>query len=78
MGNTLEETEPTNSTEGTTITKYIHENCSEPTKLWIPNKSLDAMMNNAVNIMGDDLSLEQMPTAVNTPTIVKRARGIAN
>ena len=76
MGNTLEETEQTNSMEGTTIITDVHDNFSEPSKLCIPNKSLDSAMNHVVDIMDVDMSLQNFPTGVNTPKIIKRARGI--
>ena len=80
MGNTLEETEPTNSMEGTTIITDVHVKCNEPSKLWIPKKRLDAVINNAVDIMDDDdLSEQQLPIAINTqentPKLIKRAEG---
>ena len=79
MGNTLAETEPKNSMEGTTIITDVHVNCSEPSKLWIPKKRLDAVMN-TVDIMDDDLSLQELPIAIatqeNTPKLIKREGGI--
>ena len=66
MGNTLEETEPTNSIEGATIIMDVHENFSELNELWIPNKRLSVGMNNVLDMIDDDMSQQNLNIGLKT------------
>ena len=66
MGNTLEETEATNSIEGATIIMDSHENCSEVNELWIPNKRLSVGMNNVLDMIDDDMSQQNLNIGLKT------------